>query len=152
VKKAPAFCLPDQNGKTICLKNLLGNYVVLYFYPKDNTPGCTTEAIDFTKNKDAFAKLGAVIIGISSDDQKSHCSFIENHKLDIILLSDPDKRVIKEYGAWGEKSFMGKTFDGIIRSTFLIDRKGSIVFEWKKVKVAGHAQEILEKIKSLSDN
>lgn len=141
--KAPAFNAKDQQGATVSLGGLSGKYVVLYFYPKDNTSGCTVEACDF---RDEHAKLkaaGAVVLGVSPDSEKSHQGFIAKHSLPFQLLVDSDKKVAKAYGAWGEKSLYGRTFMGIIRSTFLIAPDGSLAAVWPKVKVAGHVDEVL---------
>ncbi len=146
---APAFVLSNQDRNNIALKNLKGKWVVLYFYPKDNTPGCTTEAIDFTRLHYEFKKRGAIIIGISPDSVKSHCNFIDKQTLSVMLLSDPDKEVITEYGVWGEKKFMGRKFMGVIRSTFLINPQGKIVQIWNNVQVAGHAEEVLNALKRM---
>ncbi len=147
--KAENFTLKNQEGKKISLSDFKGQWVVLYFYPKDDTPGCTIEAIDFTSMKKNFGKIGAVILGISSDSEESHCKFIEKHKLGITLLSDPDKKVIKNFGAWGKKIIYGKESEGIMRSTFLINPMGEICFSWKSIKSEGHAKEVLEKLKEL---
>ena len=146
---APEFCLPDAEGNEHCLSDFRGKWVVLYFYPKDNTSGCTKEAIGFTERKNDFENEGAVIIGISKDSPKSHARFIEKHGLDILLLSDEDHSVIERYGAWGKKKLYGKEHWGTVRSTFLIDPEGKIVREWRKVKVAGHADEVLNALRDL---
>ncbi|MEM4295666.1 MAG: peroxiredoxin, partial [Candidatus Anstonellales archaeon] len=131
LKKAVDFCLKDAYGKEHCLKELMKKYkyIVLYFYPKDNTPGCTTEAIEFTSLKKEFEGMNAFIIGISADSCKSHENFIIGHNLGITLLSDENMDVIKAYNAFGEKSFMGRVFKGIMRKTFLIS-EGKIIKEW----------------------
>ncbi len=142
-QKAPEFNLSDQDGNKVCLKDFKGKFVVLYFYPKDNTPGCTLEAIDFTKNLSNFARKNAVVLGCSPDSAKSHCSFIEKQKLKLILLSDPEHKVMEKYGVWGLKKFMGREFMGVIRSTFLIGPDGKIVKVWSPVSVKGHVDEVL---------
>jgi peroxiredoxin Q/BCP len=147
---APDFCLLNQEEAATCLKDLSGKWVVLYFYPKDNTPGCTTEAIDFTGLKRQFDNLNAVILGVSKDSCKSHQKFISGKELSITLLSDPHAEVQRKYGVWRPKKFMGKEFLGTVRSTFLIDPKGNIARIWDCVKVKGHAQEVLDEIKRLS--
>jgi peroxiredoxin Q/BCP len=147
--KAPDFCLPNQDSEEVCLRDLQGSWVVLYFYPKDNTPGCTTEALDFTALKSEFEKLGATILGISPDSIKRHCNFIEKKNLKITLLSDEEKEVAQKYGVWQLKKMYGKEYMGIVRSTFLINQDGEIAYIWPKVKVKGHAQEVLEKLKEL---
>ncbi len=158
-QKAPNFCLPDQNEKQVCLDDFRGKWVVLYFYPKDNTSGCTKEAVDFTGLKPEFDKLGAVIIGISKDSVASHQKFVAKYDLGIKLLSDESKEVLKAYGAWGEKKQYGKITEGTIRSTFLIDPEGNIAYKWKNVRVrqkrktgeVKHAEKVLEKLKELMD-
>ncbi len=144
------FCLPDYEEKNVCLNDFRGKWIVLYFYPKDNTSGCTREAKDFSEKLDEFKKLNAVIIGISADSPQSHKKFIEKHDLKIILLSDTSKEIIKKFGAWGIKKRYGKEYEGIIRSTFLISPEGEIVKEWKNVRVNGHVEKVLEKLKSVS--
>ena len=146
-ERAPDFCLPDADGKEHCLGDFRGKWIVLYFYPRDNTSGCTREAVAFTEMKKDFEKEGAVIIGISKDSPKSHARFIEKHGLDILLLSDEDHSVIERYGAWGKKKLYGKEHWATVRSTFLIDPEGRIVREWRKVKVDGHAQAVLGALK-----
>ena len=146
--KAPAFCLPDKDEKKVCLKDFAGKWVVLYFYPKDNTPGCTREAIEFTGALDAFDAEGAVILGVSPDSPKSHAGFCQKHDLRVTLLSDPDHEVIEKYGAWQLKKNYGKEYMGVNRSTVLIDPEGKIAKVWGKVTVDGHAAQVLEAIKS----
>src|SRR3989344_9557078 len=138
-----SFCLQNQNGKNVCLKDFLGKWVVVYFYPKDNTTECTIEAIDFSGKIKEFEKLNAKILGISADSKESHCNFIEKQNLKIELLSDIDKKVIKQFGAWGKKKLYGKEYEGTIRSTFLINPDGEISHEWKSVHAEGHADEVL---------
>ena len=140
--EAPKFCLPDKDNKEICLKNFKGKYLIVYFYPKDNTPACTTEAIGFTGILPALQKLDATVIGISPDSPESHAKFIEKKNLEVILLSDIDKKVIKQYGKWGKKKFRGKEYMGVIRSTFLINPEGKIVHIWPKVSVKGHPEDV----------
>jgi peroxiredoxin Q/BCP len=147
--KAVDFCLPNQDGAEVCLRDFTGSWVVLYFYPKDNTKGCTTEALDFTVLKDDFAKEGAVILGVSPDSIKKHQNFIAKKELDITLLSDEDKEVIKEYGVWQKKKMYGKEYMGVVRSTFLIDPDGKVAYIWRNVRVKNHAQNVLEKLKEL---
>ncbi len=141
--KAPVFSLPDQNGLLMSLKDAKGKWLVLYFYPKDNTPGCTIEAIDFTKFASRFRKAGALVWGVSPDSGKSHCGFIEKHSLDLTLLSDVEKKVLLLYNAWGKKKFMGREYVGVLRSTFLVDPTGKIAYIWREVSVKGHAEEVL---------
>ncbi|MBW2964800.1 thioredoxin-dependent thiol peroxidase [Candidatus Woesearchaeota archaeon] len=144
---APDFCIPDSKEKKHCLKDYKGKWIVLYFYPKDSTPGCTLEALDFSAMKDKFAKKNAVILGISKDSCASHQKFIDKQGLTITLLSDEDHKVQEKYGVWRPKKFMGREFLGTVRSTFLIDQKGKVAAVWDEVKVKGHAEEVLEKIK-----
>jgi peroxiredoxin Q/BCP len=147
--KAPYFSLPDQNNKQTSLKDFRGKWIVLYFYPKDDTPGCTVEAIDFTKTKNHFEVLNAIVVGVSPDDNKSHCTFIEKHKLDIVLLSDTNKKILEAYGVWQEKSMYGTTYMGVARTTFLIDPSGKIAFVWEKVSVTGHTDDVRKKLMEL---
>ena len=141
-KKAPAFTLPDENDDKIKLADLTGQWVVLYFYPRDDTPGCTIQACDFTSGIKDFEKLGAVVLGCSPDDSESHQKFIKKHKQKIHLLSDPSHRVMEKYGAWGEKNMYGKITQGVIRSTVLIDPAGKVAKHWKRVKTKGHAEAV----------
>jgi peroxiredoxin Q/BCP len=140
--EAPQFCLPDKDDKKICLKDFKGKWVVLYFYPKDNTSGCTKEAVDFTAHLQKFKKLNAAVIGISPDPPKSHANFIAKHKLKVILLSDPEHTVLKQYGVWQKKKSYGREYHGVVRTTFLIDKKGTVVHVWDMVKVNGHARDV----------
>ncbi|NGQ97366.1 thioredoxin-dependent thiol peroxidase [Brevibacillus sp. SYP-B805] len=144
---APDFTLPASHGRTISLKDFRGKNVVLYFYPKDMTPGCTTEACDFRDFHPEFAKWNTVVLGISPDDVKSHDKFIAKHELPFPLLADVDHRVAEAYGVWVLKKMYGREYMGIERSTFLIDANGMIVHVWPKVKVAGHVQDVLQVIK-----
>ncbi len=148
--KAPPFSLPTDGQGTVSLKDLLGKPVVLYFYPKDDTSGCTQEAIAFTQHLPKFRKLGASVIGVSKDSVESHDRFKTKHKLGIVLGSDPDGTIVQSYGCWVEKSMYGRKYMGIERATFLIDPKGRISRVWRKVKVPGHAEEVLEFLKGLS--
>ena len=145
--KAPQFCLPDENGDEICLKDFRGKWIVLYFYPKDNTTGCTKEAKDFSQYIEEFEKLNAVVIGISPDSIESHKKFKEKHGLKVILLSDESKETLQKYGVWRLKKMYGRRYYGVVRSTFLIDPDGNIVYEWRRVKVKGHVEDVLEKLK-----
>lgn len=146
---APNFCLNNAEEKEICLSNCKGKWVVLYFYPKDNTPGCTTEAIDFTAALPEFQTLNTQVLGISADSCKSHQKFILKQNLEIELLSDPNKKVLESYGAWQLKKMYGREYMGIVRSTFLIDPEGIIQEIWPKVRVKGHVQKVLESLKNL---
>ena len=147
--KAAEFCLPNQDETEICLRDLAGKWIILYFYPKDNTPGCTTEACDFTEAIEEFEDLDAVILGVSPDSPKKHRNFIEKKNLKITLLSDENKDVIKAYGVWGIKKMYGKEYEGVIRSTFIISPDGEIVAEWKNVRVKGHVEKVKQKLKEL---
>ncbi len=150
-KKAPEFCLKNHEEKEYCLKDFKGKWIVLYFYPKDNTSGCTKEAIEFTEKKGDFDKLGAVIIGISKDSPKSHTKFIEKHNLGILLLSDEEHKILEAYGAWGLKKNYGKEYYGTIRSTFIIDPELTIRAQWKNVRVKGHVDKVLEELRKLQE-
>ncbi|MGI2031917.1 thioredoxin-dependent thiol peroxidase [Rhizobium panacihumi] len=147
---APSFALPRDGGSTVSLADLRGKTVVLYFYPKDDTSGCTTEAIDFTGLADAFEQTGAVVVGISPDTVAKHEKFIAKHSLSLILAADTDQLAANAYGVWKEKSMYGRTYMGIERSTFLIDADGTIRRIWPKVKVKGHAEEVLSAARALS--
>ena len=149
--KAVPFCLPDADEQNVCLNDYSGKWVILYFYPKDNTSGCTLEAINFTQEIQKFRSLNAEIIGISPDSPKSHCAFRDKHDLKVILLSDPDHLVLKQYGVWVLKKMYGKEYYGVERSTFIINPDGAIAAVWRKVKVEGHIQEVMEKLKNLQD-
>ncbi|MDA8778757.1 thioredoxin-dependent thiol peroxidase [Candidatus Pelagibacter bacterium] len=150
MKKAANFILPSTNQTHYSLKNSLGKYVVLYFYPKDDTPGCTIETNDFNKLLSKFKKLECEVYGISKDNLKSHDKFRDKYKIKFDLLSDEELTVLKKYKVWGKKKFMGREFMGIIRTTFLIDKKGKIIKIWDNVKVKDHAKEVLETLKNLS--
>lgn len=145
--KAPSFTLTNQDGKKVKLSDFKGKkQVVLYFYPKDLTPGCTQEACDFTAAKAKFSRKGAVILGVSFDDEKRHQRFIDKNNLKIDLLADTDKKVADLYGVHQMKSFMGRKFKGIVRSTFVIDKQGKIKKIYPKVKVKGHVDEVLSEL------
>lgn len=147
-KKAPDFCLKgideEKNEKEFCLKDFKGKKIVLYFYPRDNTPGCTKEACDFRDNMARFKEKGAIVLGVSPDNINSHKKFKEKHRLPFPLLSDPDKKVAERYNAYGEKKTCGKTGKGIIRSTFIINEEGKIIKVFYNVKVDGHVEEVLK--------
>jgi peroxiredoxin Q/BCP len=145
-KKAPAFTLKDSDGTRHALKDYLGKQVVLYFYPKDNTSGCTTEACDFRDNMKRLAKHDTVVLGVSPDSEASHRKFSDKYELNFTLLADPDRQVLAKYGAYGEKTLYGKQVMGVIRSTFLIDEQGKIAHVWPKVRVKGHVDQVLEKL------
>jgi len=142
--KAPDFTSKDQDGKTVKLADFKGKRVVLYFYPKDDTPGCTKEACSFRDADDVYQKKGIKVFGVSTDDEKSHQKFISKFQLPFDLLADTDKDIVEKYGVWGEKSMYGKKYMGTIRKTFLIDEKGNIAKIFDKVNVAEHADEVLE--------
>jgi thioredoxin-dependent peroxiredoxin len=141
--RAPDFTLPDQDKNPVSLSGFKGKKVVVYFYPKDDTPGCTTEACSFRDANDLYLAKGAVVLGISADDAESHQQFRKKYNLPFHLLSDPDHKTIEEYGAWGEKNLYGKISHGIIRSTFIVDEKGIIIKAYPKVKPEFHAQDVL---------
>lgn len=149
--KAPAFSLATDGGDLVSLKDLLGKPIVLYFYPKDDTSGCTREAIDFTALLPKFTRLGVRVIGVSKDSVESHAKFRSKHDLGIVLGTDPEGKVVESYGCWVEKSMYGRTYMGIERSTFLIDPKGKISRIWRKVKVPGHAEDVLAAAKSVAN-
>ncbi|RSD24067.1 thioredoxin-dependent thiol peroxidase [Mesobacillus subterraneus] len=146
-EKAPQFELQASNGETVRLSDLKGKNVVLYFYPKDMTPGCTTEACDFRDHHESFEGLNAVILGVSPDPISRHEKFIEKHGLPFLLLADEDHKVAEDYGVWTLKKNFGKEYMGIERSTFIIDQEGKLAKEWRKVKVKGHVEEALDYIK-----
>ena len=148
-EKAPDFQLPANNGEQVSLSGFKGKHVVLYFYPKDMTPGCTTEACDFRDANEQFEELDAVIVGISPDPVTRHEKFIEKHGLPFLLLADEKQEAAELYGVWKLKKNFGKEYMGIERSTFLIDKEGMIVKEWRKVKVKGHVEEALETLRDL---
>ena len=147
--RAPSFRLTQDDGTTIALKVFKGRNLVLYFYPKADTPGCTVEAIDFSAKRAAFAKAGTDILGVSADPVTAQAKFKTKHRLKIPLASDESKAMLEAYGAWGEKSMYGRKFMGVIRKTFLIDGAGRIVRVWPKVKVPGHADEVLEAARAI---
>ena len=147
--KAPDFTLPADGGRTVSLSDFSGKAVVLYFYPKDDTPGCTKEAIGFTEAADAFDAAGAVIIGVSKDTVAKHDKFRDKHGLKVILASDAEGDACERYGTWVEKKMYGKTYMGIERATFLIGPDGTVNEVWRKVKVPGHVDAVLEAVKAL---
>jgi thioredoxin-dependent peroxiredoxin len=147
---APSFTLPSSDGGTFALDDLRGTNVVVYFYPRDNTPGCTIEAQDFRDAVPALTKLGARVVGISKDSIASHCKFRDKFHLSFPLLSDADGKVLEAYGAWGNKMMYGKPMVGIIRSTVLVDADGKVAKVWPKVSVKGHAQDVVESVAALS--
>ena len=147
--KAPLFNIPSTSKKKYSLKDSIGKYVILYFYPKDDTPGCTIETNDFNKLLSKFKKLECEIYGISKDNLKSHVKFRDKYNIKFDLLADEETKVLRKYKVWGKKKFMGREFMGIIRTTFLIDKKGKIIKIWNNVKVKDHAKEVLETLKNL---
>lgn len=147
--KAPAFRLPRDGGEVVSLSDFSGRKLVLFFYPRANTPGCTKEAIDFTRLSGAFAECGTAVLGVSADSQKAQESFRDKHKLAIPLISDEKHEMLEAYDAWGEKSLYGRTFLGIIRSTVLIGADGLVKRIWRHVKVDGHADAVLQAARSL---
>jgi peroxiredoxin Q/BCP len=147
-QKAPGFTLENDDGRYVSLKDYLGKKVVLYFSPKDNTPGCTTEAVEFRDVAEEFEKEGAVIVGVSKDSVRSHQKFKEKHDLPFTLLSDPEGKVLDLYGVWKKKSLYGKTFMGTERTTFLIDEKGIVVKVYRKVKAKGHGKTCLLELRA----
>jgi len=147
--KAPAFSMPTDGGGEVTLKDLKGRPIILYFYPKDSTPGCTTEACDFRDLTPDFSKIDARIVGVSKDSVKRHDNFKAKHDLPFALASDEDGDVCERYGVWVEKNMYGRKFMGIERATFLIDARGVVRKIWRKVKVKGHAEDVLEAVKAL---
>jgi thioredoxin-dependent peroxiredoxin len=147
--KAPSFNLPRDGGGMIALSDFAGKKLVLFFYPRADTPGCTREAIDFTRLKSAFAESGTEVLGISADPLKAQENFRDKHKLSVPLISDEKHQMLEAYGAWGEKSMYGKTFLGILRTTVLIGADGKVARVWRRVKVDGHADEVLAAAKTL---
>jgi peroxiredoxin Q/BCP len=147
--KAPTFNLDSTDGKIYSLKDSMSKYVVLYFYPKDDTPGCTIETNDFNKLLSKFKKLNCDVFGISKDDLKSHHKFKEKYKIKFDLLSDVELNILKKYKVWAKKKFMGREFMGVVRTTFLIDPNGKIVKIWDNVKVKDHANEVFDTLKAL---
>lgn len=148
--KAPAFTLLNQDDLKTKLFDFKGQWVVLYFYPKDDTPGCTTEACDFTGGLKSMEKLNATVIGVSADSTESHRKFIKKFKLKVTLLSDPDHEMIDKYGVWQLKNNYGKEYMGIVRTTYLIDPAGKVAHVWEKVSAEGHAKDVMAKLKELT--
>jgi len=146
---APRFCLPDQDENEVCLEDFSGRWVILYFYPKDNTKGCTLEALDFTMNRDEFEKMGATVLGVSPDSVKSHKGFCDKHGLSIILLSDPKHEALESYGVWQLKKMYGREYYGVVRSTFLVDPEGNVAHAWRKVRVKDHVEAVKAKLSEL---
>ncbi|BAU65635.1 alkyl hydroperoxide reductase/ Thiol specific antioxidant/ Mal allergen [Stanieria sp. NIES-3757] len=147
-QSAPNFTAKDRDGNLISLQDFANQWLVLYFYPKDNTPGCTSEAKEFSAYQNQFEQLKARIVGISPDSEISHRKFIDKHELSIQLLSDPEHQTIEAYGVWRLKKFMGKEYMGVVRSTFLINPEGKIVYIWDKVRVKGHVEAVLKQLQA----
>ncbi len=147
--KFPSYALPDENGDTFDSKQMKGKRYVIYFYPKDNTSGCTRQAIGFSEKVSDFEALGMTVIGVSKDSVASHRKFVDSKELKIKLLSDPDHKLLEEAGAWGTKIMYGKETTGTIRTTFIVGKDGKVEAVWKKVKVDGHIDKVLDKAKSL---
>ncbi|MDD5359112.1 MAG: thioredoxin-dependent thiol peroxidase [Sulfurovaceae bacterium] len=145
----PDFCLPNQDEEEICFRDIKGNWIVLYFYPKDNTPGCTTEACDFTAMVPDFRQLNATVIGVSPDSPAKHRNFITKQNLKITLLSDEKQELCNTFGVWQKKKMCGKEYMGVVRSTYIIDPSGKIAYAWSGVKVKGHAGEVKDKLLEL---
>lgn len=150
-KKAPAFTLTDANGEKRKLSDLVGQWVVLYFYPKDDTPGCTTEACEFSEGIETFQEMEAIVVGVSPDSPAAHQKFITKYDLKVTLLSDPERTVMEKYGAFGEKTLYGKKTIGVKRSTVLIDPAGKVAHHWANVRAKGHAEKVREKLAALRD-
>jgi peroxiredoxin Q/BCP len=148
--EAPEFAAVNQNDQKVALEDFAGHWLVLYFYPHDDTPGCTTEACDFTADLREFAKLDATVLGVSPDSTESHLGFIAKQKIRMDLLSDPDKKMLTTYGAWGIKKLYGKEREGVIRSTFIIDPKSKIAHAWYNVRAIGHADRVKSKLSELA--
>ena len=147
-EKAPPFHLPRDGGQTVSLADFVGQKLVLFFYPRADTPGCTKEAIDFTRLKEAFASAGTAVVGVSGDAPKAQDAFRNKHRLAVPLASDEKHEMLEAYGAWGEKSMYGRTFEGIIRSTVLIGSDGTVLKVWRNVRVDGHADEVLAAVRA----
>ena len=145
----PEFCLPNQDEEEICFRDIKGRWVVIYFYPKDNTPGCTTEACDFTEALPDFTALEAIVLGVSPDSPKKHRNFIEKKGLKITLLADEEKELCKKFGVWQLKKNYGREYMGVVRSTFLIAPDGTLAYKWEKVRVKGHVDEVKAKLEEL---
>ena len=145
----PDFCLPNQDEEEICLRDIKGRWIVLYFYPKDNTPGCTTEACDFTEALPDFESLNAIVLGVSPDSPKKHRNFIEKKGLKITLLADEEKELCQMFGVWQLKKNYGREYMGVVRSTFIIDPDGKIAAKWEKVRVKGHVDEVKKRLEEL---
>ena len=148
-KKAPNFELPNQHEESKTLEDYKGKWLVAYFYPRDDTPGCTVEAQEFTEELENFTSEDAVIVGVSPDNAAKHCKFIDKHGLGVELLADTEKKMLDDYGVWQEKSMYGKTYLGVVRTTYLIDPNGLVAEAWTKVKARGHAKAVLERLREI---
>ena len=148
-RRAPGFSLKNHAGERVGPEKWAGKWLVLYFYPRDDTPGCTVEACEFTSASKEFEKLGAVVVGVSPDSPESHAAFREKHGLRVHLLSDPERKTLAAFGAWGMKNMYGKKVEGVIRSTVLIDPAGNVAHHWKAVRAEGHAKHVAAKIAEL---
>ena len=148
----PAFCLPNQDEEEICFRDIKGRWAVIYFYPRDNTPGCTTEACDFTEALPNFTNLSAIVLGVSPDSPRKHRNFIEKKELKITLLADEEKSLCKDFGVWQLKKNYGKEYMGVVRSTFLIAPDGTLAYKWEKVRVKEHVKAVQEKLEELSSD
>ena len=145
----PPFCIANQDEEEICFRDIKGRWIILYFYPKDNTQGCTTEACDFTASLPDFSSLNAIVLGVSPDSPKKHRNFIEKRDLKLTLLADEDKSLCKSFGVWQQKKNFGKEYMGVVRSTYLIAPKGTLAFKWEKVRVKGHVEVVKEKLREV---
>jgi len=143
------FCLSNQDEEEICFRDIKGRWIILYFYPKDNTAGCTTEACDFTDALPDFSSLDAIVLGVSPDSPKKHRNFIEKKSLKLTLLADEDKSLCKSFGVWQQKKNFGKEYMGVVRSTYLIAPDGTLAFKWEKVRVKGHVDRVKEKLQEI---
>ncbi len=147
--KAPDFCLLNKNDQEVCSESFRGKWLILYFYPKDNTKGCTLEAIDFSDSLAQFSQVNATVIGISPDSVKSHLNFANRHNLTVALLSDPERKVLENYGVWQLKRMYGREYVGVERSTFIINPSGTVAAVFRRVKVKGHVEEVKKKLEGL---
>jgi len=145
----PPFCIANQDEEEICFRDIKGRWIILYFYPKDNTQGCTTEACDFTASLPDFSSLNAIVLGVSPDSPKKHRNFIEKRDLKLTLLADEDKSLCKSFGVWQQKKNFGKEYMGVVRSTYLIAPNGTLAFKWEKVRVKGHVEVVKEKLREV---
>ena len=148
-ENAPDFCLPDKDSQTVCLHDFKGKWVILYFYPKDNTRGCTLEAVSFSAHLQDFHQKNAAVLGVSPDSSKSHSNFAEAHKLKVTLLSDPSHAVLEDYGVWQLKTLYGREYYGVVRSTFLINPEGKIAHIWRNVRVENHVNIVKQTLSKL---